>query len=576
MVRKRRGDKVVELSRTKYSSGSKRWEAAAEPGGEETRIENEQLLAENKQLRQDLERARADLDFYKKRWEAASEDADHWRKRYFLRDQEAQKFEQLLKLREAQFKELEAKVEKQGVQIAKLRQKVFGPQSEQQTDRTDLNSSTPAEARRKRGRQPGAPGYGRRLREELPYEDEVTDEGELVCALCGEQTETVDYEESDEVDVEVRAYRRKYRRRTHKHFCRAKNKNVIATAPVAPKLFPRAMYGIGFWTFFLVGKYYLQTPLNRLRMQLELQGLPVAEGTITAGLRRLLDLYRPLYNEIRRQIRTANHWHLDDTGWKVFVEIEGKDGHSWYLWVFVSQDACLYVLDPSRARKVPKSVLGDCCGIVTSDRLAANRKLGENIINSFCWVHERREFRALLNIPEAAAIAESWLVLIKDLFRHNGERLLCEPGSSGYAEADAKLKATLQTMQDRCASLLASKGLHPELSRILKGIRSDWEGLSLFASLAQIPPENNKAERALRNPVVGRKNYYGSYSSWSGELAAIMFSLHQTLAIHKVNFYDFHYEYMTACARNGGKSPPDADRFLPWHRQKTTSPPTPP
>jgi transposase len=181
----------------------------------------------------------------------------------------------------------------------------------------------------------------------------------------------------------------------------------------------------------------------------------------------------------------------------------------------------------------------------------------------------------LLNIPEAAAIAESWLVLIKDLFRNSGERFLCEPESPEYAQADARLKATLKTMQDRCASLLQSKGLHPELTRILKGIQSDWEGLSLFASLAQIPPENNKAERALRNPVVGRKNYYGCYSSWSGELAAIMFSLHQTLAIHKINFYDFHHEYLTACARNGGKAPPDAARFLPWHRKGKTPPPAP-
>jgi transposase len=34
--------------------------------------------------------------------------------------------------------------------------------------------------------------------------------------------------------------------------------------------------------------------------------------------------------------------------------------------------------------------------------------------------------------------------------------------------------------------------------------------------------------------VVGRKNYYGSGSTWSGELAAMLFSLFQTLALWKL------------------------------------------
>jgi len=32
--------------------------------------------------------------------------------------------------------------------------------------------------------------------------------------------------------------------------------------------------------------------------------------------------------------------------------------------------------------------------------------------------------------------------------------------------------------------------------------------------------DNNEAERRLRNPVVGRKNYYGNGSVWSGVLSA--------------------------------------------------------
>jgi transposase len=37
--------------------------------------------------------------------------------------------------------------------------------------------------------------------------------------------------------------------------------------------------------------------------------------------------------------------------------------------------------------------------------------------------------------------------------------------------------------------------------------------------------DNTTAERALRNPVVGRKNYYGSARVWSAHLATMTFSV---------------------------------------------------
>ena len=38
----------------------------------------------------------------------------------------------------------------------------------------------------------------------------------------------------------------------------------------------------------------------------------------------------------------------------------------------------------------------------------------------------------------------------------------------------------------------------------------EWEGLARHKEFPELPLDNNTAERALRGPVVGRKNYYGS------------------------------------------------------------------
>ena len=77
--------------------------------------------------------------------------------------------------------------------------------------------------------------------------------------------------------------------------------------------------------------------------------------------------------------------------------------------------------------------------------------------------------------------------------------------------------------------------------------------------------DNNTAERSERGPVVGRKNYYGSGSAWSGELAAILFSLFQTLCLWGINPRAWLTAYLSRCAEAGGQAPSKPEALLPWN-----------
>ena len=68
----------------------------------------------------------------------------------------------------------------------------------------------------------------------------------------------------------------------------------------------------------------------------------------------------------------------------------------------------------------------------------------------------------------------------------------------------------------------------------------------------------------LRNPVVGRKNYYGSGSVWSAQLAAMMFSIRQRLLLWGLNPHPWLSVFLQACADNGAQSPADLSPFVPW------------
>jgi hypothetical protein len=84
----------------------------------------------------------------------------------------------------------------------------------------------------------------------------------------------------------------------------------------------------------------------------------LALGTVTGGLKKLEPFFEPILAEIVRKNLEEDQWHADETRWRVFVDIEGKVGHKWYLWLVRSRSAVVFLLDPSRAARVPASPLG--------------------------------------------------------------------------------------------------------------------------------------------------------------------------------------------------------------------------
>jgi Transposase IS66 family len=53
---------------------------------------------------------------------------------------------------------------------------------------------------------------------------------------------------------------------------------------------------------------------------------------------------------------------------------------------------------------------------------------------------------------------------------------------------------------------------------------ANWVRLTRFLDDPRIPLDNNATERAIRGPVVGRKNHYGSKSRRGTEVAAIFYT----------------------------------------------------
>jgi transposase len=463
-------------------------------------------------------------------------------------------------------------------QVRSLQDKLFGRKSEKSARRDRCNDlldpddiTAPA---KKRGAEPGHAGHGRRDYSHLPVEEEFISlpEEMSACGICGRPFVMMSAtEDSELLEIEVRAHRRRIRRRRYRTACDCDCSPGTLTAPPPPKLIPKGNYGISIWVHVLLDKYSSYRPTERLLGQLEQQDLALSAGTVNDGLKRIEPMLRPIYQALGERNRLGGFHQADETRWLVFMLIDGKKGYGWWLWVILGADTVIYLLDPSRGHEVPEAHFGpEASGVLEVDRYSAYKAMAKvkagHLMLAFCWAHVRRDFVGVgKSWSELTPWALSWLRRIRHVYQVNRERLRHQPGSARFQEQEALLRGAVEVMRAQAVEELADPRLRQPCRKVLESLQEHWTGLVRFVDDPRVPMDNNASERAGRGPAVARKNFYGSGSLWSGRLAVAMFSLLATLAHWKLNPRRWLTWYLESCAAEGGKAPKDIEPFLPWN-----------
>ena len=261
--------------------------------------------------------------------------------------------------------ELEQKVEQLEGEKRQLQADLFGRRTETTTrsDRSnDLDDpqDDSQKPQRKRGQQPENPGPKRRDYPHLPVREKILElpPEQCVCPRCGQPFVSLgDTEDSEQIEIEVSAYRRVIRRRRYRRTCTCDGPKILTTPP-APKLIPKGRYGISVWVEVLLDKYFSYRPTERLLGSWRLLDLDLAPGTVTDGLQRLEVLLRPIYEALKERNPHGDLHQADETRWPVFVLLEGKEGYGWWLWVFLGPDTVVFCWMPVAVTRSPKTTIG--------------------------------------------------------------------------------------------------------------------------------------------------------------------------------------------------------------------------
>ncbi len=488
--------------------------------------------------------------------------------------------------------ELEGQVGALAEKVSVLARLAFGTSSEKAAKPTpgegeDVPTGDPAGGpeRPRRGQRRGSRGHGRRDYSDLPTREEVHDvpEGQRVCPCCGAGYARFGEETCEQIDWQVQLIRIVHRRPTYRRTCRCPVRGVLVAAAV-PKAIGKGRFTSGVLARWLCEKFVLGRPAHRIAAALAHDGLGVAEGTLAGVFAACADLLAPLAEAITQRNAAAGHLHVDETSWQVYAAVEGKDSHRWWCWVFVGPDTTVFRIAPSRSLKVLTEQLGidtdddtDALTLpegrallLSSDFYTVYQSLGrlDGIDNLWCWAHIRRYFiRAGDAHPELAAWTAGWVERIAALYLAHTAMAAAAPGSSAHTWATAQFSAALNTIDaDRTTQTSHPDLLHPAAAKVLATLDREWAGLARHREFPELPLDNNTSERALRGPVIGRKNYYGSGSVVSAELASRAWTITATAQRAGLNPLTYLTAYLDECARAGGTTPTGQalTRFLPW------------
>jgi hypothetical protein len=115
--------------------------------------------------------------------------------------------------------------------------------------------------------------------------------------------------------------------------------------------------------------------------------------------------------------------------------------------------------------------------------------------------------------PELAPWMWKWIDDIRTLYRLNTARLAVweatvplERQAPAFIARQHDLTTHLGEMPVRCEMYRRERHLHEAKRQILESLYHHWDGLTVFVGRPEVAMDNNAAERALRTPVVGRKN----------------------------------------------------------------------
>lgn len=384
----------------------------------------------------------------------------------------------------------------------------------------------------------------------LPVVEQVftLDEQDRACPSCGGELRPMvgQFEESELIDV-IQVRYELVQVKQQKYTCRCGG--CIETALGPERATPGSRYSLAFAIKVVLDKWLDHIPLERQCRILERHGLVVTSQTLwdlaNVVARRLARVDAALVAHVLARPVIG----LDQTGWP---RLEAAGSKPWQMWCLTAPGVVVHRIRDDKSAATFTDLVGDYTGTIVCDALSthgAGARASPGIVLAGCWAHVFRKFEeAKPDHPEAEQ-ALAWIGALYEI----DDRAAGDPDRLSdlrRTESTAVLEQFKAWLWDQATLTSLSIG------KAAAYAIANWDRLTRFVRDARIPLDNNATERAIRGPVVGRKNHYGSKSRRGTEVAATLYTILETAKLHGVEPAAYLHAAITAADRGAA--------LLPW------------
>ena len=396
--------------------------------------------------------------------------------------------------------------------------------------------------------------------------------------------------------------------------CEKQNTSVkIKVAPLPASPIPKSIATASLLTQIITSKFQYALPLYRQESLFKQYGIELSRKTMSVWMMKSATLLKPIYDRlIEIQLQQAAI-HADETPLNVIMEDKAKC----YMWVCCSLFQTLPAFPPSMEvycslfqtlPAFPPSMEVYCCGadsppkadtppnkILPPDKASIpriviydyqNSRAGQcpiNYLRGFdgylqvdgyvgyeqtdallvgCMAHARRKFKdAKTAQPKSkSGKADIALGMIQKLYRIEAQ-IKTETISETLRIRQEQAKPILDEFKcwlDKSALQVVPKSV---LGIAIGYTLGQWPKLIRYIEDGQLNIDNNRAERAIKPFVIGRKNWLFSYTQNGAQASAVLYSLIETAKANGLVPFDYLCRLLTELPED----PQDLDLLMPWN-----------
>jgi transposase len=333
------------------------------------------------------------------------------------------------------------------------------------------------------------------------------------------------------------------RQKRHKYRC-TKCHGDIKTAPAPKRIKDGSAYSDEMAIDVAMAKFCDLVPVERyatIAGRAGVKGLP--PQSLIEATHNLADFIKAAYHRLKTEVMASAVLNADETPHRM---LEGSAKMSWYLWGFSTSKTSYFEIHDTRSGDVASELLTDknsMCQYLVSDVFSGYAKAvreanrvrepqGRSLIkSSYCNAHARRKFKDALE--RFGDEAQYFIDQYKEIYRFEGEVKGRPPNE--VLKVRKLMEPIFSAMKEKAMADIGGYSSKGSIGKAMSYFLENYEGLTLFLQVAELPIDNNSQERLMRNPVIGRKTWYGTHSERGAETTAVLFSLVESCKLNDIN-----------------------------------------